>query len=395
MESINTGVEFYSNVKASEVEWVWYPYIPCGKITMLQGDPGEGKSTLIIHVAAILTKGGYLPDGQKIKKPEMVIYQCSEDGKGDTIKPRLEQAGADCNRVAFIKEDNDKLTLEDERIRNAIIQISAKMVVLDPIQAFIGHNGNMTNAVKMREILSKLSKVAAETNCAIVLVGHMNKSGGGNQLYRGLGSIDIAAAARSILMVSRDKEEPWKRYMFPVKSSLAPEGEPIGFELDKEKGFRWIGKCQINVEELLNVEKSTGKKDIAVEYLQKLLSAEDLPSTYIYEKMKEYGIAKRTVQEVLVREKAEEQFAEETEKKPEDAQKPIKKILYPEAWAYNFGESTNRTVFLQRVAYRGNWDILRPARTVEGMEIITREVLDDLLESAEKLIDKMRCANYA
>ena len=79
--------------------------------------------------------------------------------------------------------------------------------------------------------------------------------------------------------------------------------------------------------------------------------------------------------EVLVREKAEEQFAEETEKKPEDAQKPIKKILYPEAWAYNFGESTNRTVFLQRVAYRGNWDILRPARTVEGMEIKTRGVL--------------------
>lgn len=241
---------------------------------MLQGDPGEGKSTLIIHVAAILTKGGYLPDGQKIKKPEMVIYQCSEDGKGDTIKPRLEQAGADCSKVAFIKEDNDELTLEDERIRNAIIQISAKMVVLDPIQAFIGHNGNMTNAVKMREILSKLSKVAAETNCAIVLVGHMNKSGGGNQLYRGLGSIDIAAAARSILMVSRDKEEPWKRYMFPVKSSLAPEGEPIGFELDKKKGFRWIGKCQINVEELLNVEKSTGKKDIAVEISQKLLSVE-------------------------------------------------------------------------------------------------------------------------
>ena len=98
--------------------------------------------------------------------------------------------------------------------------------------------------------------------------------------------------------------------------------------------------------------------------------------------------------EVLVQEKAEEQFAEEPEKK-EEAQKLVKRILYPEAWAYNFGESTNRTVFLQRVAYRGNWDILRPARTVEGMEIITREVLDDLLESAEKLIDKMRCANYA
>lgn len=77
--------------------------------------------------------------------------------------------------------------------------------------------------------------------------------------------------------------------------------------------------------------------------------------------------------EVLVQEKAEEQFAEETEKKPEEAQKPVKKILYPEAWAYNFGESTNRMVFLQRVSYKGNWDILRPARTVEGMEIITTE----------------------
>lgn len=297
MESTISGVEFYSNVKASEVEWIWYPYIPCGKITMLQGDPGEGKSTLIIHIAAILTKGGYLPDGQKIKKPEMVIYQCSEDGKGDTIKPRLEQAGADCNRVAFIKEDNGELTLEDERIKNAIIQIGAKMVVLDPIQAFIGHNGNMANAVKMREILSKLSKVAEETNCAIILVGHMTKTNGGKQIYRGLGSIDIAAAARSILMVSRDKEDPWKRYMFPVKSSLAPEGEPIGFELDKEKGFHWIGKCHIDIEELLTVERSTAKKDIAIKYLQTMLATEDLPSTYIYEKMKKYGISKRTVQE--------------------------------------------------------------------------------------------------
>ena len=171
------------------------------------------------------------------------------------------------------------------------------MVVLDPIQAFIGHNGNMTNAVKMRETLSKLSKVAEETNCAIVLVGHMTKNSGGKQIYRGLGSIDIAATVRSILMVSRDKEEPWKRYMFPVKSSLAPEGEPIGFELDKEKGFHWMGKCQINIEELLAVEKSTAKKDVAIEYLQTLLAVEDLPSTYIYEKMKEYGIAKRTVQE--------------------------------------------------------------------------------------------------
>ena len=97
---------------------------------MLQGDPGEGKSTLIIHIAAILTKGGYLPDGQKIKKPEIVIYQCSEDGKSDTIKPRLEQAGADCNRVAFIKDDNGELTLEDERIRLQLTRLVQKWLCL-------------------------------------------------------------------------------------------------------------------------------------------------------------------------------------------------------------------------------------------------------------------------
>ena len=90
-----SGIEYYSNVKSSSVEWIWYPYIPCGKITVLQGDPGEGKSTLILHIAAILTKGATLPDGNKIQNPMTVIYQCSEDSKGDTIKPRLERAGAE------------------------------------------------------------------------------------------------------------------------------------------------------------------------------------------------------------------------------------------------------------------------------------------------------------
>ena len=131
-----SGIEYYSNVKSSSVEWIWYPYIPCGKITVLQGDPGEGKSTLILHIAAILTKGATLPDGNKIQNPMTVIYQCSEDSKGDTIKPRLERAGADCRKVAFIKDDDGDLTLDDERIELASKNDWCKVVGAGPDTGF-------------------------------------------------------------------------------------------------------------------------------------------------------------------------------------------------------------------------------------------------------------------
>ncbi|MFQ9151488.1 MAG: AAA family ATPase [Blautia sp.] len=116
---------------------------------------------MILHIAAILTKGATLPDGNKIQNPMTVIYQCSEDSKGDTIKPRLERAGADCRKVAFIKDDDGDLTLDDERIELAVKMTGARLLVLDPIQAFIGKNGNMQSAVRMRETMTKLANIAS------------------------------------------------------------------------------------------------------------------------------------------------------------------------------------------------------------------------------------------
>ncbi len=113
--SQSTGVlKLYSEVKSVPVEWLWYPYIPSGKITLLQGDPGDGKSTMMMNLIACLTNADFTPDGQKIAVPKRVIYQCSEDGVADTIKPRLERSGADCNKVAFIDEELISLTLDDE-----------------------------------------------------------------------------------------------------------------------------------------------------------------------------------------------------------------------------------------------------------------------------------------
>ena len=113
----------YSEVQSTDVRWLWYPFIAIGKITLLQGDPGDGKSSMMMNLIAELSTGGKTPDGCKIGAPQKVIYQCSEDGVSDTIKPRLERCGADCGKIAFINEEvYNGLTLDDERIRQAIIE---------------------------------------------------------------------------------------------------------------------------------------------------------------------------------------------------------------------------------------------------------------------------------
>ena len=110
----------YSDVQTKSVRWLWFPYIASGKLTLLQGDPGDGKSTMMMHIIAELSTGGAMPDGTALGKPQRIIYQCSEDGAGDTIKPRLVKMGANCKNIAFINEEiHGDLTLDDERIREA------------------------------------------------------------------------------------------------------------------------------------------------------------------------------------------------------------------------------------------------------------------------------------
>lgn len=140
-----TGIfTLYSDVEATAVRWLWYPFIAVGKITLLQGDPGDGKSTMMMNLIAELSKGGTMPDGKQVGIPQKVIYQCLEDDASDTIKPRLETCGTDCRNVAFINEEmNSGLTLDDERIRKAIIQFRPKLVVIDPIQAYLGSDSDL------------------------------------------------------------------------------------------------------------------------------------------------------------------------------------------------------------------------------------------------------------
>lgn len=287
--------KYYSAIKERPVSWLWYPYIPYGKVTVLQGDPGEGKSTFMVNLAAALSRGVMLPDGSTLDGPKTILYQCAEDSNEDTIKPRLVQAGADCSRVCFI-EDNDKsLTLDDDRIDSAIGVTGAQLLILDPLQAYIGQDGDMQSVTKMRGAIRRLAEIAERHHCAVVLVGHMNKSKGGKNLYRGLGSIDIAAIARSVLMIVRDQTNPDIRYMFPVKSSLAPEGQAFGFLFDPELGFRWIGRCSMRTEDADYRPQRLGKLDRAKDLLRLMLSTGDIASSEVFERMGRLGFSERTI----------------------------------------------------------------------------------------------------
>ena len=285
-----------SEVELQEVGWLWYPYIPYGKITIIQGDPGEGKTTLALRLAAACSTGQALP-GMEIAEPFNVIYQTAEDGLGDTIKPRLMEAGADQDRVLNIVEDANSLTLLDERIEAAIVQTGAKLMILDPIQGYLGGKVDMNRANEIRTVLKNVAAVAGRTGCTIVLVGHLNKATGASSAYRGLGSIDFRAAARSVLLVGRMKKESNVRVIVHDKSSLAPEGKSIAFSLGDENGFRWLdGYNDITADELLcrfNVETKTAA---AEELIRDLLSdGEQVPCETIFSMAAAKGISQRTV----------------------------------------------------------------------------------------------------
>ena len=266
------------SVEVEEIKWLLYPFIPYGKVTIIQGDPGEGKTTMVLQIIAKLTRGEPIPASfEKRKEPERadaitdenkadmdvsknkqclqqpvnVIYQTAEDGLGDTIKPRLLAAGADCSKVLVIDDREQPLTMLDIRLEEAIIQTKARLVVLDPIQGFLGLDVDMHRANEIRPVMKRVAVLAEKYQCAIILIGHMNKNSNGKSSYRGLGSIDFQAAARSVLIVGRIKEESETRVVCHVKSSLAPEGRSIAFRLDQHNGFEWIGEYDISVDELL------------------------------------------------------------------------------------------------------------------------------------------------
>lgn len=287
-------------VPVEEVQWLWYPYIPYGKLTIIHGDPGEGKTTLILQLAALLSRGEPLPcDGPQ--EPVRIIYQTAEDGLGDTIKPRLLAGDADCSQIKVIDESDAALTLLDERVEQAISETGARVMILDPVQAYVGAGVDMNRANEVRTVLAQLGRIAEKYKCAMIMVGHLNKAQGAKNQYRGLGSIDFQAAARSVLVVGRVKDRPEVRVMAHEKSSLAPEGQPIAFELSADNGFKWLGHYDISIDDLLSGVSREKKSDMAEKLILGCLSDGRYPQQALMDKAKHMGISKRVVDEAKKR----------------------------------------------------------------------------------------------
>ena len=288
-------------VDAEEVEWLWYPYIPYGKLTLIHGDGGEGKTTLILRLAALLSKGEKLPCDDTEREPVSVIYQTAEDGLGDTIKPRLLAGDADCTRIKVIDESETALTMLDSRMEQALVETGARVIILDPMQAYIGAKIDMNRANEVRVVLSRLGRIAEKYGCAIILVGHLNKAQGNKSTYRGLGLVDFFAAARSVLVVGRVKEKPEIRVAAHQKSSLAPEGKPIAFELSENNGFRWIGHYDISIDDLLSGVSREKKSEMAEALILDCLAEGKYPQRILLQKAENLGISKRVLDEAKKR----------------------------------------------------------------------------------------------
>ena len=291
-----------SDIEPKEVKWLWYPYIPFGKVTLLQGDPGDGKSKFMLSLAALLSKGEALPfSDEEEREPITIIYQTTEDDADDTVVPRFNSAGGNGDNLIFIKEDMKSLSFGDNRIREAIEKYNAKLLILDPMSSYIGESCSMNNANETRAEFNHLIAVAKKTGCAIVIIAHMNKMKDSNPLYRTNGSIDIAGAARSILAIIRtaNKEAPAERYLVQVKSNLAPTGSAILFEV-AESGVNFVSEMEMTAEEAFSsLAPKMGRPNEtelrAKDFILEMLQDGEMLANDCEAKLEEAGFKKSTI----------------------------------------------------------------------------------------------------
>ena len=288
----------YSEIEPEYVSWLWEPYIPAGKVTMVEGDPGVGKSFLTLGLAAGVAAGYGLP-GMARREPANVLIISAEDGPADTIRPRLDLVGADCSRIFGMSESIVFDDLGLVKLEASILEIGAQLVIIDPIVAFLGAGLDMHKANEVRSVMARLVEIAGRTGAAVVIVRHLNKSGGGGKaIYRGQGSIDFLAAVRSTLLVGCDPNSPTSRAMVQIKNNLGVFGEAQGYEI-RHDGFFWTGASHLTAEKMLSAPDQEGGEigvtGEAERFLRDRLAAGEVWARDVLNEAADLGLSRTTL----------------------------------------------------------------------------------------------------
>lgn len=272
-----------SDVESTTTEWLWYPYIPRGKITLMTADPGTGKTFLSLYLSAQVSTGRpFYGEDRAYDEPSNVVYQTAEDGIADTIKPRLESMRPDFSRIFLLDETDKSLSLSDERVEKIMKDLKPKLMIFDPLQAYLGAKVDMNRANEVRPILQRLHLLAEKYNTAVILIMHHSKASQNKALHRALGSMDIPAVARSMLILGRDPKNPFGRILCHEKSSLAQRGKSICFEVNPMKGgIKFNGFTDLTADDILNSaysvrSKSSVKKDELCDKLLEMFGEDEL-----------------------------------------------------------------------------------------------------------------------
>ncbi len=249
----------------------------------------------------LLLRTGALCDGtaDDLRRLEQV-YHLAWVADFRTLKEAMARPDPPSHGTSFyhllvIDESQRELTLCDQRLEQAVQQTKAQLIVLDPIQAYLGDGVDMHRANEVRPVLKRVAAMAERTGCAVILIGHMNKAQGLKAGYRGLGSIDFRAAARSVLVVGRLKDDPTVRVVAQDKNSLAPEGKSIAFLLDGEHGFQWKGACDLSVDDVLSGGGRFQTKTTQMEEELERMLTEAMPAEAVLSRARELGVSERTL----------------------------------------------------------------------------------------------------
>jgi hypothetical protein len=273
-----------AEVERRPLSWFWPGWIPLGKLTVLDGDPGLGKSTMLLDLAARASRNGHMPDAQQGTAGPTLLMS-AEDDLADTIRPRLQAAGADLEQIhPFTAVDTGagrrSPVLPDDLpiLKEKLAKHKARLLIIDPFVAYLGESLDTSRDHAMRRVLFALAEIAVQAECAVVLVRHLNKGNGSKAIYRGGGSIGIVAAARSALLVAADPYDPETRVLALSKSNLAAKGKSLGYRLEpKEQGLAvvWRGEANWTADSLLEVRLGEEERSAlggACEFLQAVLA---------------------------------------------------------------------------------------------------------------------------